>query len=561
MAKDTLYIEADDEITVVIDKVMTAENKVVALVLPKRATVFQSVVNMKLLKRAAKESQKHLVLISSEEAIRSIAGVAGIHVASSLNSKPEIPKAVKSKSAETTIAVDDPDAESSKMVGAAALATAVVPENEPSPGASDDDVIKMEDDEAAVADKAAAGAELSAKTKKSKFKVPDFTSFKIKLALFTAVLVLLITGWVYGFIIAPRAKVIISAETSRTTVSYEFTANAAATTADYENRVLPAKLVEITKENKVTIPTTGQKNTGEKASGKITITNCSSTAYPVDSGDQFTSGGLTFVASEAVNIPKSGYDFTGSGFECKEDGKGTVNVSASAGGANFNIAAGAHSIAGSPSNVSAYGSAMSGGTDNIVKIVGADDIKNATAQLKGSSSAEASAELKKQLTDQGQRALEQTLEEGTPAQKNSATEGAEAAEVTVTQTVIFKMLGVSEEDMLKLLDTQIQAQMKKDNVTKNVRNNGMDKLVLRLVNKAATQQQIIGVQTVATLGPSFDLETIKNDVAGKKRGDIEKLIESRDSVRSVDVVYSPGWVTTTPKSAKKITVEVNEVEN
>ena len=49
MEKDTVYIDIDDEITSVIDKVISSKAKTVALVLPKRASVFQSVVNMKLL--------------------------------------------------------------------------------------------------------------------------------------------------------------------------------------------------------------------------------------------------------------------------------------------------------------------------------------------------------------------------------------------------------------------------------------------------------------------------------------------------------------------------------
>jgi len=555
MAKDTLYVEADDEITVVIDKVTTAKNKVVALVLPKRATVFQSVVNMKLLQRAAKESQKNLVLISSEDAIRSIAGVAGLHVASSLNSKPEIPKRAIKAPAETTIAVDDTVAEKPNAVGAAAVAATTA---KALADAHEDDVIKMDEEPELPKSASVTDEPIEKSVKKGKFKVPDFTSFKIKLLVGLGVIVLLIGGWVYGFVIAPKAKVIINAETSRTTVGYEFTANAGAAQVDLDNRTLPAKLVEITKENKVTIPTTGEKNKGDKATGTMVVTNCNKEdeSISVAVGTVFSAGGLNFVATDAAVVAAS--NFTGSGI-CKKDKSVSVHVAASDPGAKYNVSAKTYST--SDSDLSGEGSAMTGGSDNIVKIVSADDLKNAASQLKGNSSAEASADLQKQLSDQNQRPLEQTLEEGTPAQKNSATEGAEATELTVTQTVTYKMLGVSQEDMVKLLDAQIQAQMKKDNVNKNVRNNGLDKVALRLVNKASTEQQIIGVQTVATLGPEFDIESIKTNAAGKKRGDIEKMIEAQDSVRSVDVVYSPAWVTTTPKSAKKITVEVNEVQN
>lgn len=44
--KDTIYVDIDDEITAVIDKIQNSSSKVVALVLPKRAATFQSIVNI-----------------------------------------------------------------------------------------------------------------------------------------------------------------------------------------------------------------------------------------------------------------------------------------------------------------------------------------------------------------------------------------------------------------------------------------------------------------------------------------------------------------------------------
>ena len=46
--KDTIYVDIDDEITGVIDKVQNSSAKLVALVLPKRASVFQSIAVMKV---------------------------------------------------------------------------------------------------------------------------------------------------------------------------------------------------------------------------------------------------------------------------------------------------------------------------------------------------------------------------------------------------------------------------------------------------------------------------------------------------------------------------------
>src|SRR6266568_4360368 len=90
-SKDTIYVDIDDEITAVIDKVRSSPGRVVALVLPKRATVFQSVVNMKLLKRSAQTAKKNIVLVTTETGLLPLAGAVGLHVAATPQSRPEIP--------------------------------------------------------------------------------------------------------------------------------------------------------------------------------------------------------------------------------------------------------------------------------------------------------------------------------------------------------------------------------------------------------------------------------------------------------------------------------------
>src|SRR5688572_8296729 len=89
--KDTIYIDVDDEITAIIDKVESSKQKIIALVLPKRAATLQSIVNMRLLKRSATNAGKNVVLITSEAALLPLAGAAGLHVAKNLQSVPEVP--------------------------------------------------------------------------------------------------------------------------------------------------------------------------------------------------------------------------------------------------------------------------------------------------------------------------------------------------------------------------------------------------------------------------------------------------------------------------------------
>ncbi|HSX53017.1 MAG TPA: hypothetical protein VLF90_01450, partial [Patescibacteria group bacterium] len=130
--KSTIYIDVDDEITSIIEKVGDSKHKIVALVLPKRAAVLQSIVNMKLLKRTGDADKKRVVLITSEAGLLPLAGAVGLHVAKTLQSKPAIPPPpdMASKDEALVDASDDepdeePDLDDSKSIGELAGVAAV----------------------------------------------------------------------------------------------------------------------------------------------------------------------------------------------------------------------------------------------------------------------------------------------------------------------------------------------------------------------------------------------------------------------------------------------------
>ena len=551
MEKGTVYIEADDEITTVIDKVLSAKEDIVAVVLPKRASVFQSVVNLKLLKKASEEAKKRVVLISSEPAIESISAIAGMHIAQSLSSKPFVPKRTKPASSETI---------SSKELDVVDSGPDESSDSETIEEKPESDTIEL-DNTQSVAEELpegslalAGGAKV---VKKSRFKIPDFSSFRLRLGLAITAIILLIVGWVFGFIILPKANITINTDTSSQPVTMDFIARADITEINLETGELPAKKAEISKEDKVTVPATGEKNVGEKASGTMTITNCNvdDESVSVPAGTAFSTGGLSFTITEAVTIAVS--NFTGGGV-CKKDKSAAVGVVATDSGSKFNLSARTYTT--TNNDLSGSGSNMSGGTDTVVKVVSDSDINKAKEQLKGIATASAITELNQNLTAQQLQALPETLEETAPVVKTSKAVGSEASDVTVTQTVKYSMLGVSSSDLGSLLDNRI-AKSIEGQADKNIRGNGLGSAVYRLATKTSADNQTVTLDTIAVLGPEFDENVIRNEVAGKKRGDIEKMLESREGVRSVSVEYSPFWITTTPKSANKIKIIINEVEN
>ena len=157
MKKDVIYIDVEDDITTIVGKIKSSKEKIVALVPPARYGVFQSAVNMRLLKRTADTAKKHLVIISNSSALAALAASANIPVAKNLQTKPEIAEI-------PVLKVDDNDVIDGNDLPIGDIASATK-----SKSASDravDDVIANSTSIAA--------AKKPARGKKSESKVPNF---------------------------------------------------------------------------------------------------------------------------------------------------------------------------------------------------------------------------------------------------------------------------------------------------------------------------------------------------------------------------------------------------
>ena len=543
--KDTIYIEAEDEITAVIDKVVNVKHKIVAIVLPKRATVFHSAVNLKLLKKASAAAKKNIALITSDSSVMAIAGSVGIHVAKTPSSKPIIPKVAATVVVAEAINLgseDDVEAPIVKSAESSDLSEEIELDNtsaelkEPDP-------------------------KKDKKKSKKIMKIPDFSNFTTRLGLAIGALVVLIVLWFVGFVILPEATVTINTDVSTTSINTTVTAQVGSSELDLENNTIPAERVQVEKIDSVTVPATGEKNVGNKATGLLTLTNCikDNEEKVIPAGTVFSKNNLRFVTSEQIILGPAAYvgnncisaDFPGLGAQ------GTVDAIADAPGTEFNVSEG--TFVSSISGIQAYGSDMTGGTSETVKVVSQEDVDKAIESLNGISRNEALSELESELSDESKRPIQESLVSSDPETVSSPAVGEEADETKVTMTVNYSMLGVSDDDLNEILNSEIQKNLGDTPV--NIRDNGLNSINFSLSESTNEADTLLTIETVATIGPEINEEQIKQEIVGKKRGDIEKQVESIDGVRSVSVEYSPVWITTTPKSADKITIVIVEGES
>jgi hypothetical protein len=544
--RDTIYIDVDDEITSIIEKVQDSPGKVVALVLPKRATTLQSVVNMKLLKRSATEAKKHLVLITSEAGLLPLAGAVGLHVSKTLQSKPEVPEAPVVSDA--PISVDDPDdaaLDYSAPVGQ--LAGPAEPEEEESIEVDNDTPLEVGDDTPEPKVQKPAGKKSASKG----FKIPDFNKFRVRVVLAVLVVALLVVGWVVAYVVLPKAQIVIKTNNVNVTSSLTLTASPAAKSVDATKMIVPAEAKQLKKSDTQQVTATGQRDEGTKASGTITLTNCinDGQSHTVPSGTTMTSGQFQFVTTADVTLDPALF----SGPTCKSATFGLskdVAVTAAQAGDSYNLSP--RSYTGSISGIDGYGSAMKGGTSKIVTIVSQSDIDGAKQKILDANSPTVTQTMVAQLKTDGYVALSETMVAGAPLVTASPNVGDPAANVTVTVAVTYTMTGVQQAGIKQLLDADINKHI--DVSAQKILDDGLDKATIRMTTKAPSGDVALTVQSAAVAGVQQDVNDIKKAVAGKKRGDVQSQLLARPGVKDVTVTYSPFWVYSTPKSANKITV-------
>lgn len=537
--KEVVYIDVEDDITAIIDKMQLSKSKIVALVLPKRAAVLQSIVNMKLLRRMADTAKKNIVLISSDPALFPLAGIVGMYVAKTPQSKPFMPEPpmVLGGAADQE---KDIELDQSAPIGALAA------QSLESEAAIE---IDNDQDEALQDSKGATPENGNGKPKKSQ-KVPNFERFRVKLFIGMAILILLVVAWYVMTQVMPKARVIITTDNTRVNVNLSLVAAPAAQEVSIDEGIIPAKVQEFRKSDTQKVPATGQKDIGTKATGTVSMTtqtDCINPVAQVRSGSTISADNLNFITQEdAIFIPSD-----------IEDGKciwktKKIEVTAQNAGDQYNLAARSYTVAGR-SNVSATGSAMSGGTSNIVKVVTQADIDGARDKIIESSGNAAADILAQQLVDEGYVAIVDSLKAGNSLVTASPNADTQAEEVTVTVVVPYSMTGFRQSGLTQAVEASIKSQI--DETKQNILDNGMADIVIRMTENSQTNGNVsASIQTVALAGVAQDEQRIKEGVVGKSRGEIQELLTAFPGIRAVEVEYSPFWVMSTTRDPQKITI-------
>jgi hypothetical protein len=553
--KDTIYVDVDDEITSIIDKVEGAKHKIVALVLPKRAASLQSIVNMRLLKRSSEKAAKNVVLITNEPSLMPLAGAVGMYVAKNLQTKPEIPPPpnsyVQPTETDKEPAEEIDEDETSKIdynkpIGELAAASEL-----------DDSPIDLDDETAPAAAKPSAS---TPKTKKSsKLKVPNFERFRLLLIAGIAGVIGLVVFAIFAIFILPKAEITVKTASQPVSANFRLTTSDTATELDEAAGILPASLKTADQESTQQVPATGQKNNGVKASGtvKFSIPCSSVTGSPpkVPAGTGVSTNGLTFITQKTAELDNA--EFTGG---CKFTD--SVSVVAQQAGVKYNVGPSTFTMncSSCSSGISISSSAaMTGGTDDIVTVVSQQDVETAKQKVSSADSDEFSRTFQQQLEETGFYVLTSTLKLSEPATVTTPEVGQPASSVTVTVKISYTVLVVPRSELEKAVENKLKEQIDQQR-QKLSKENVLEDLDITIENQTSPTKATLVINQETTAVPVLDINAIKAQVAGKKRSEIETLVKQYPGVESVGTKFSPFWVSKAPSKPDKVKIKLEEVK-
>lgn len=519
--EEILYLEPDEEITSVIDKIKQSKAHRIGLVVPREATLLQSVVNLRLLVKEATNLGKEIALITADKIGRNLASKVGLVVYESVKNQQPIyqpPPPVPSR--EEVIEIDDTQKETPKEIRPKGVQVHHFQEKKEMPRPRP---ISWQP--------SPKGTPLERKATR---QIDWSKSRKIIWPMLAIVLILILIGL---FLILPKVGVglKVQAESFQKNIDSQISGNEP---TSLENKTFSGQLIDLNREKEEKFPTTGKKNLGGKATGTLTLYNYwDSSTQSINAGAKFSSSSKTFVAKTSVSIP--GTSIRGGNIV---PGTANVEIEAENPGEEYNVKAGRFTIVGMPSDQQEkiYGQSskdLSGGFSKEVQVVSQADYDQAKTKI----TQELNEELKKELQDKsaGLEILENTLQIDIVEETTSAKVDSEAQEFSLKikerlREIVFQRMAF-DDFILSILEKQIPSTQMitlgpNDTISPQIKEKKYDTGLLTF-----------DVKISAKISTRIDTEKVKDNLLGKSRQDAENYLNNLEGLNGFEIIYFPSW--------------------
>ena len=577
MSKENIYIDLNEDIQSVIQKIQEAEAGDLELVVPTGARILQNIVDAHLIREAGEENSKNLCVITSDLMGKIFAERAGLVVAGSADSsQDESNGAVKVVQASvSTGRISDIIPRQRGIPVMAVKKQSAIPKktiakaNTPS---SKRDSKKASDFNLGSGNKGELGTSFLKSYREERSKADVFSELsKINKRRFSLlgrlsptsfVMVVVSIAVVVSFVVfgraLPKAEVAIYPAREAKSEVMDVVVSSSLPKANHEKGLIPAEVLTLEKTESGEFAATGSQDASGKARGKITVYNTYSTQvqkfvssrFQSEGGPSGVGAGKIFWTTKSIAVP--GYT-TKSGKVVP--GEIVAEVVAAEAGEAYNIGPGKFTmpaLKGTPRMEKIYAvsdSPMTGGGTGEHKIVSNDDITKAYASLKEKIRPQF-GEFKQNLP-QGFQLWPEAYNEELADSSTSPEAGAAAEKFTASVKMIARAIVFKNDDL-------------EDYVNKRISSGLVDGKILLTSSKEISflKPPVVDYQkgsVSATLNVKYDVMDefneagFKDSITGKKKKDIDISLYK---VERIEVNLWPFWVGSIPSDSDRIKVSI-----
>ncbi len=586
-----IYLEPNEEIVSVIDRLIQTEDEEIGLVVPSGAQIWQSSINLKLLKREADNLNKSVTFIVSDDLSAEMAERIGFAVKKERELPVELIQQEEDTQEEDTqeedtqeeetitegltqskdnmidLLVDELESEKKYKKSFISFKTEPKTREEPSHKRMADIVIptdqKISQDKPTFFNRQFIKSPLMKKESKPDIVLEEKifsdrekpTGIKWSKVFTIFVVIALIMTCSVGYLVLPTAEVNITPKTEITTFDLLVVGSSDISEIDAILNKIPIQEVEVTKTKSREFATTGEEEINTRASGEITIYNeySSDDQTLLDRTRFESSNGMTFRILQSITVPGAKI----------EEGKIIpsslkIEVVADQPGDEYNIGPDDFIIPGfkgSPKFAGFYGKSsksMSNGYVGMAKVVLAEDLEKAENTLVEELKEEVKRALEEQIPTE-LKVVEDGLKEEIVDVSSDTERGERADKFTLEVTTTMKALLFKEEDLKNLVDLNLISMISSDKVPVNdTQKISWQTPVIDWSKKEAS----FNLNIEEKIAWGIDVQSIKENLAGQNEVEVRSYLADQSGIERARVSFWPFWVKKIPSQEKKIKVNI-----
>ncbi|MBI2448560.1 hypothetical protein HYV44_03340 [Candidatus Microgenomates bacterium] len=530
-----LYLEPDEEITSIIDRLKKEDEPSLIAVVPPGAALLSSNINLRLLKEKSEFLNKNLSLVMADKTFEKVANQMGFRVYESITD------------AKKDLSI------STEIIGGGEEELPAGPADKE---ATKENITTSFEEEKEMIFRSQEKADIFTDEDRPRHK-----SFKNKpnikpktIALVGGVVIIL---WILATFLFPQATVYLTVYSHEEELLLPFRVATSAKTAEKKDQfILPAVWEDTEKITSIEFTSTGEKNMGDKAHGTLNIYNRSGRIYSFPAGTEFISQEKIFTNKETVTVPGA----LVSDFGELVPGKASFEAEAKEGGSSYNIKSGRFSIPLIKDvAVLVYGMSeepMTGGNDRPAKVVTAQDLIDATEKAQE----EAKRAIEEEFGIKGDKIFVKGLAKTeTLSSDSSKKENEEAEKFTVNVKSKFSFLVFTKSDFEKMFEESLGVLLSTQEKLIGTGYRSVSWEVIKFdENKKEAQ---ISAKVTAVIGAAINEDFISDKVAGLDIPEMRQVFSDYPDVEVTGTRFFPPFtVRSIPVNEKAVKVKIKYVE-